>query len=322
MSGIKLVFGGATVNAGTKWGDPAGIKELFSTLKANDITTIDTAQYYGESEKLLGENNAGSQFTIDTKSVGGFDKGNALKPEVLYKEAHASIDRLKMKKVDIFYIHSPDLTLEHESWLPTINKLHKEGVFERFGVSNFAPKTVEEIYDICASKGYVLPSVYQGNYSPVARRQDTELFPTLRKLKIAFYAYSPLAGGFLAKTKSQIEEGAGRFNKEALRGMYHSMYVKPSYLEALGEWERIANDEGTSKADLAYRWVSYHSPLKTEQGDALIVGASSFEQLEQTAQGLKKGPLKKETVEAIEKVWESVKADAPLDNYHDIISKW
>lgn len=310
MAGIKLVFGGATLGS-KPFEDPSTVKEVFSTLKANGITTIDTAQLYGDSEKTLGEAHAGDSFTIDTKSFGGFKKGEALKPEALSKEAHASLERLQMKKVDIFYIHAPDPTLAPSTYLPTINDLYKEGLFTRFGLSNFAPETVQEIYDICKEKGFVLPTVYQGNYSPVARLQDEQLFPTLRKLKIAFYAYSPLAGGFLTKTKEQIEQGAGRFNKEALGGMY----VKPSYLKALAEWEKIANEEGCSKAELAYRWVSYHSPLKAEQGDALIVGASSVKQLGQTAEGLKKGPLKKETAAAIDKVWESVKADAPLDNY-------
>lgn len=64
---------------------------------------------------------------------------------------------------------------------------------------------------------------------------------------------------------------------------------KPAYLEALGEWEAIAKDVGCSRADLAYRWVTYNSPLKPEFGDAIIVGASRLEQFEQTLEGLKVG---------------------------------
>ena len=49
------------------------------------------------------------------------------------------------------------------------------------------------------------------------------------------------------------------------------MYAKPAYLEALSEWEAIAKDiAGCSKADLAYRWVTYSSPLKSEYGDGII----------------------------------------------------
>jgi aflatoxin B1 aldehyde reductase len=46
--------------------------------------------------------------------------------------------------------------------------------------------------------------------------------------------------------------------------MYSNMYSKPAYLEALSEWEAIAKEVGCSKGDLAYRWVSYSSPLKLE----------------------------------------------------------
>ena len=95
-----------------------------------------------------------------------------------------------------------------------MQEVYKTGVFSRFGLSNFQADTVQEVYDYCKKNEYVLPTVYQGNYSAIARKQDTLLFPLLRKLGIAFYAYSPIAGGFLTKTKQQIEEGAGRFNKD------------------------------------------------------------------------------------------------------------
>jgi aflatoxin B1 aldehyde reductase len=316
MPGLKIIFGGGGINPGSAFPDIPSIKAALKVLQDNGVKNIDTAQLYGESERLLGEANAGDDFIIDTKCRGGFDAGNALKPEVLTKLAHESIEKVKVKKFDIFYIHAPDATISPEVYLPAINDLYKEGIFSRFGLSNFKPEDVQKVYDICKEKGYVLPTVYQGNYSPVARLQDETLFPVLRKLEIAFYAYSPLAGGFLTKTKKSIEEGAGRFNSEALGGMYFSMYAKPSYLEALGDWEKIASEEGCSKAELAYRWVSYHSPLKPEQGDGLIIGASRLEQLGQTIQGLNKGPLKPETAKAVDAVWEKVKHDAPLDNYN------
>lgn len=201
------------------------------------------------------------------------------------------------------------------STLAGVNEAYQKGYFTRFGLSNYQAKDVEAVYAHCKENNYVLPTVYQGNYSAVARKQDTLLFPTLRKLNIAFYAYSPLAGGFLTKTKEQIAQGAGRFG-DALGGMYKSMYAKPAYLEALSEWDAIAKDVGCSKADLAYRWVAYNSPLKPEYGDALIVGASSLKQLEQTLEGLKAGPLPEEAVKRIDHVWTTIEHEAPLDNYH------
>jgi aryl-alcohol dehydrogenase-like predicted oxidoreductase len=115
-----------------------------------------------------------------------------------------------------------------------VQEVYKTGVSSRFGLSNFQGSTVQEVYDYCKENGHVLPSVYQGNYNAVARKQQTLLFSLLRKLHIAFYAYSPIAGGFLTKTKQLITEGAGRFKKDTPVGqMYAGMYSKPAYLEEL-----------------------------------------------------------------------------------------
>ena len=183
-------------------------------------------------------------------------------------------------------------------------------------MSNFAAADVEKIVKICKAEGYVVPTVYQGNYSPVARLQEAKLFPTLREHGMAFYAYSPLAGGFLTKTAQQIKDGAGRFGEQALGGMYRNMYMKPAFLEALAKWEAAAKEEGCSRAEMAYRWVAYNSPLKSSNGDAIILGASSVEQLEQTLAGLDKGPLSQKAVDAIDEIWKGIEHEAPLDNFN------
>lgn len=130
------------------------------------------------------------------------------------------------------------------------------------------------MYDYAKSKGYVLPTVYQGNYNPVARHYDTTLFPLLRELNIAFYAYSPLAGGFLVKDAQTLNTGSGqgRWDPSSRVGkVYNDRYAKPSLLETLSEWEAIANEARVSKAALAYRWVMYNSELSAEHGDGIIV---------------------------------------------------
>jgi aflatoxin B1 aldehyde reductase len=162
-------------------------------------------------------------------------------------------------------------------------------------------------------KGFVLPSVYQGCYSPIARHLETQVFPTLRKLNFAFYAYTPLAGGFLTKTPADLEAGAGRFNDTSMGGLWKRAFDKPSLRTALAEWHAIAEMEGVSKAELAYRWVGYNSVMKAELGDGVIFGASSLKQIEQTAKGLKRGRLSAEAQKRIDSIWETVKDDAPVD---------
>ncbi|KAJ4504156.1 hypothetical protein HRR83_008598 [Exophiala dermatitidis] len=311
---IEVVFGAASVGNYGPWVDEDYVKKAFSTLEAHGVKKLDTAQLYGNSEQRLGELKAGERFVIDTKWVGGFTGHGWATKDNIVNSAKESIQKLGVKQVDIFYLHSPDPGTPLEDTLEGVNEVYKTGVFKRFGLSNFSPEDVQKAYDIAKAKGWVLPTIYQGNYNPVARKVETLLFPTLRKLGIAFYAYSPLAGGFLTKTAQQVRDGAGRFSETALGGMYRQMYARPSLLDSLDKWAKIAEEEGASRAELAYRWVTYNSPLKPEHGDAIIVGASSVEQLDQTLKGIETGPLSAKAAKAIDEIWEQIKHEAPLDN--------
>lgn len=135
---------------------------------------------------------------------------------------------------------------------------------------------------------------------------------------MSFYAYSPLAGGFLVKSAETLRQGGqGRWDPNDRVGkMYHDRYNRPSLMEALSEWEAIAADAGTTKAELAYRWVRYNSMLKPEHGDAIILGATSEHQLASTLETIAKGPLDASTVQRIDGIWQKVKHEAPTDNFH------
>lgn len=312
---IKQVFGGASINpAYKKFVTDDDVKQLFALLKKEGVNTLDTARLYGPSEETIGKAPGHEDFVIDTKLLGGFGPGSLTRENVL-RDAQDSLNKVQIKQFDILYIHAPDKTVPIEETLEALTEVHKKGIFRRLGLSNFSAEQVQEVYDIAKSKGYILPTVYQGNYNPLARKQDTILFPTLRKLGIAFYAYSPLAGGFLAKTTQQLDEGSGRFNEQILGGMYNKIYNKPVFREILAEWNDIADKEGISKAELAYRWVGYNSQLKEELGDAVIFGASSIKQVEQTARGLNKGALSKEAASRIDAIWKKVEHEAIIDNF-------
>ncbi|KAF2246208.1 aflatoxin B1 aldehyde reductase member 2 [Trematosphaeria pertusa] len=312
---IKAVFGGAALNPHGAFSTDAAVQEAFALLKREGVTTLDTARLYPGSEETIGRSPGHESFIIDTKLLGGFGPGS-LKRDAVLADAQDSLKRCQIDQFDILYLHAPDATVPIEETLEAVNEVYKKGLFKRFGLSNYTAEQVQEVYDVAKAKGYVLPSVYQGNYSPVARHLEFLLFPTLRKLNMVFYAYSPLAGGFLTKTPADLDAGAGRFNAQAIGGMYKNLYDKPALREALGEWSDIAAKEGTSKAELAYRWVGYNSAMKAELGDAVIFGASSLKQIEQTVQGLKKGGLSKEAAERIEQLWEKVKDVAPIDNWN------
>lgn len=199
--------------------------------------------------------------------------------------------------------------------------MYKLGSFRRFGLSNFLAADVQKVYDIAKENGYVLPTVYQGNYSAVARHQEALLYPTLRKLNISFYAYSALAGGFFSKDPEQITAGVNRFSADQLGGMYRKLYGKPSYLLALKKWGEIAAEESVPKQELALRWIVHNSILNKANGDGVVIGASSTAQIEESVRALEKGPISDKAVKAIDEIWEGIKDDAPLDNINQTVAK-
>lgn len=212
-----------------------------------------------------------------------------------------------------------DKTLKPADWAHEMDRLHKEGKFKRFGISNFTPAVTEELHAYCKAHGLVLPTVYQGNYNAVSRLVDTTLFPLLRRLDMAFYAYSAIAGGFLTKTRKALEEGSadGRFaaGDNRIGNLYRKFYLKPAMLDGLARWEELAKIQGVPQAELACRWVYCHSAMDVQKGDQVIVGASKTDQLVQTVDGLKRGPLKPEVVKGIDELWDVVKHEAIIDNY-------
>jgi aflatoxin B1 aldehyde reductase len=311
---IKTVIGGGGFNPWGELSSPDALTKVFSILKSAGVTTIDTARLYPGSEEMIGATPGHETFTIDTKVQGDFGEGCAKKDDII-AAAQDSLNKCKISQFDIFYMHAPSRNVPFEESAEGINECYKKGQFKRFGLSNFTAEEVQRMYDICKDKGYVVPSVYQGNYNAVARKAETLLFPILRKLGFAFYAYSPIAGGFLTKKRKQIEDGVGRFSTTALGGLYRRLYNRPSFLDALTEWNAVAEEEGVSTAELAYRWVAYNSALKEELGDAVIFGVSKIAQVEETTAWLAKGGLSEKSVQRIEAIWKSVEREAPVDNF-------
>lgn len=89
-------------------------------------------------------------------------------------------------------------------------------------------------------------------------------------------------------------------------------------MNLLEKWEAIAKGENISQAELAYRWVNHHSVLKPEHGDAIIFGASKFEQIEQTAGYLQAGPLSDKAAKEINDLWPTVKDQSIMDNFQAV----
>ncbi|KAF7355508.1 Aldehyde reductase [Mycena sanguinolenta] len=317
---VKIIFGGAPIGPGfsSTFADEESIEKVYKLLEEGGCDTIDTARRYFNSEEWMGKTGAGKRFTIDSKTPGGFEPGASTR-ENIPVHAKETVERLGVKSVDVYYIHAPDPAIELEEQLHAINEAYKAGYFKRFGLSNFKAADVQRAYDFCKANGYPLPTVYQANYSAAARRAETELLPTLRKLGITFYVYSPIAGGLLLKTAEQLRDGSveGRFGKDNfMRGLYDALYNKPSYYKALEMWGEAAKEADCSKAELAYRWVAFDSAVDPAYGDAVIFGASSHAQIAETLEFFKRGSVGEAAKAKIDEIWKVIEHDAPLDNYN------
>lgn len=221
---------------------------------------------------------------------------------------------LKILKVDMWYLHAPDHTVPYEDTLREVDRLYQKGYFKRFGLSNYAAWEVAQISEVCIRNGWKRPDVYQGVYNALHRAVEPELFPCLRHYGIAFYVYNPLAGGLLTdryRRDTVVHESGSRFDPDKNQGAsYRERYWTEFYFDALDVVRPVAEALDVPFAEAALRWVNHHSLLKAEAGDAIIVGASSADQLKENLTSLEKGPLPEELLRAFDEGWDIVKGSA------------
>jgi aflatoxin B1 aldehyde reductase len=218
---------------------------------------------------VLAELNVKESFKVATK-VFPFTPGSH-RPENLRAQFLESLSALQMDSVEIFYLHAPDHATPFEDTLQEVHQLHQEGKFKEFGLSNFASWNVMEIWQICKSKGFILPTVYQGRYHALSRDVERELLPCLRKLNIRFYAYNPLCGGlFAGKLSFENIPIEGRFRINSIQGeRYRERYWKKAYFEVLETLKIVCSNHKISMIEAALRWIMNHSALNGAAGDGI-----------------------------------------------------
>ncbi|OJT06071.1 Aflatoxin B1 aldehyde reductase member 2 [Trametes pubescens] len=234
-------------------------------------------------------------------------------PAKLRATFETSLKLLAPLKVRVLYLHAPDRSVPFEDTAREVNELYKQGLFEIFGLSNYAAWEVAEIVGICKANGWVQPKIYQAMYNAVTREIEAELVPCLRKYGIRLVIYNPLAGGFfagkVAAPDAQAPEG-GRFDPSSKMGqMYRARYFKNGFFDALNYLKPIAEKHQLRLTEIALRWCQHHSALTPEDG--IILGASSVAQLKQNLKDSEKGPLPEDILKALDEARLIVGASAP-----------
>jgi aflatoxin B1 aldehyde reductase len=215
--GLPVLLG--TANLGSPKDPDARIntvplaQEIANVYRKHGGTTIDTARIYppgayGTAEEFLGETDVASWAVLDTKVDSNPGNHTA---EKIAASIKASLNALKVKKVNLLYLHYPERTNNLEVPVAAMAEAYKKGYMNNWAISNYSIDEVKQIVAICKKNGYRMPVAYQGHYSALSRKMEDDLLPLLREHSIAFYAYSPGAGGAFSTSSRRKNDQVSLF---------------------------------------------------------------------------------------------------------------
>lgn len=223
------------------------------------VTFLDTANMYGvgHNEMLVGRAVAGKrdQVVIATKfgNVRGEDgsfRGINGRPEYVRQACEASLKRLKLDVIDLYYQHRVDPNTPIEETVGAMADLVRQGKVRWLGLSEAAPATIRR-----AHAEHPITAL-QTEYSLWSRDPEDEILPTVRELGIGLVPYSPLGRGFLTGQIKSIDDLApDDYRRQSPRFQGENFQKN---LELLREIEAIAADKGCAPSQLALAWVLAH----------------------------------------------------------------
>jgi aryl-alcohol dehydrogenase-like predicted oxidoreductase len=288
------------------YGPAADKAEMITLIRAaveQGVTFFDTAEVYGPfaNEELVGEalEPFKGQVVIATKFGFKIDRqqmkhvGVDSGPDNIRKVAEASLKRLKVDAIDLFYQHRVDPNVPIEDVAGTVSDLIKEGKVKHFGLSEAGANTIRRA-------NAVQPvAALQSEYSLWTRQHETEIIPTIEELGIGLVAFSPLGKGFLAgkiDENTKFAEGdirniLPRFTEDARKG-------NQALIDLLG---RFAERRNATSAQIALAWVLAQKPwivpipgttrlhrLKENIGaESIVLTADELQEIEAASSGIK-----------------------------------
>ncbi len=220
------------------------------------INFLDTADMYGPytNEKLVGKAIADRRDKVVLATKFGIQRGadpsqrgvNG-KPEYVRSACDASLKRLGIDHIDLYYQHRIDPTVPVEETVGAMSDLIKAGKIRFIGISEAAPETIRRANSAAPI------SALQTEYSLWSREPEEEILSTVRELGIGFVAYSPLGRGFLCgkiKSVDDLEENDFRRHSPRFQGENFQ-----KNLDLVDKVEEIAKRKGVTPAQLALAWV-------------------------------------------------------------------
>src|SRR5271154_3224767 len=240
--------------------------EMISLMHAavdRGITFFDTAEVYGPhtNERLVGKALSPIREKVVIATKFGFNlhddgspgwHGLNSRPERIKVVAEASLKRLNVDSIDLFYQHRVDPEVPIEDVAGAVKELIQEGKVKHFGLSEAGVQTIRRAHAVQPV------AVLQSEYSLWWRKPEAEVIPTLEELGIGFAPYSPLGKGFLTgKMDANTELAKTDFRAALPRFTPEAMKSNQALIDLLGT---IAKRKKATPAQIALAWLLAQKP--------------------------------------------------------------
>jgi aryl-alcohol dehydrogenase-like predicted oxidoreductase len=296
---------------GMSWsyGPPKDKQAMISLLHAavdRGVTFFDTAEVYGPlvNEELVGEALAPFQGKVVIATKFGWEanpndggKWNALnsRPEQIKRVAEASLKRLRVDVIDLFYQHRVDLNVPIEDVAGAVKELIEAGKVKHFGLSEAGAKTIRRAHAVQPV------TALQSEYSLWFREPETEVLPTLEELGIGFVPFSPLGKGFLTgKINEDTKFDSTDFRNTVPRLSAENRKANQPLVDLL---TTFAEQKKATPAQIALAWLLAKKPWIVP-----IPGTTKLPRLEENL-GAADVELTKEDLRAIESASSNIKVE-------------
>lgn len=250
------------------YGPAADKQEMISLIRSaieRGVTFFDTAEVYGPftNEELVGEALAPFRGQVVTATKFGFDtrvdprgtKGAPTlnsRPEHIKQVAEASIKRLKVDAIDLFYQHRVDPDVPIEDVAGAVKDLIQAGKVKHFGLSEAGVQTIRRAHAVQPV------TAVQSEYSLWWRGPEAEVLPTIEELGIGFVPYSPLGKGFLTgKVNENTTYDSSDFRNILPRFTPEARKANQALVDLLG---KIAGRKKATPAQIALAWLLAQKP--------------------------------------------------------------
>jgi len=263
-------------------------REIIAYAFEQGINYIDTADVYndGAAETLLGKILPllrRPDYVVATKAFWPMSESAndcGLSRKHVTDSVHASLDRLQLQYVDLWYCHRYDPETPLEETLEAINDLIRQGKILYWGTSEWEADQIAQAWGLCQAHGWHKPVVNQPYYSLLDRKIEQRILPTCERLGMGTAGFSPLAQGILTGKYSGGTLPRGSRGSNDAANMWMKDHLSDArLLERVDRLGPLADKYNLTKGQLAIAALLQKPALSS-----VIVGASSVKQLAENVQ--------------------------------------